>query len=156
MESESSFNPMAKSHIPAYGLMQIVPRSAGKDATKHLYGRAKILAPSYLYRTDNNINVGAAYLHVLYYKYLRKIKDPKSRNYLTIASYNSGASSVARAFIKTKNFSRAVTKINKMTSDEVYQALVEKLPYKETRQYVEKVSNRMEKYENTYPVEGAV
>lgn len=146
IESESSFNPMAKSHIPAYGLMQIVPRSAGQDATKHLYGKAKILAPSYLYSTDNNIKVGAAYLHVLYYKYLSKVKDPKSRIYCAIAAYNTGASNVARAFIKRKHFSKAVKTINAMTSDEVYEALVNNLPFKETRSYVAKVSGRMDKY----------
>jgi membrane-bound lytic murein transglycosylase C len=137
---------MAKSHIPAYGLMQIVPRSAGKDATKHLYGKAKILAPSYLYGTENNINVGSAYLHVLYYKYLRKVKDPKSRIYCAIAAYNTGASNVARAFIRKKNFNKAVKRINKMTSGEVYQALIRRLPFRETRRYVKKVANNMEKY----------
>ena len=35
IHSESSFNPMAKSHIPAFGLMQIVPKSAGIDAYKY-------------------------------------------------------------------------------------------------------------------------
>ena len=146
IESESSFNPMAKSHIPAYGLMQIVPRSAGKDATKHLYGKAKILAPSYLYSTDNNIKVGSAYLHVLYHKYLRKVKDPQSRIYCAIAAYNTGATNVARAFIKKKNFNKAVKRINQMTSEEVYQALVKRLPYRETRRYVKKVSHKMKKY----------
>ena len=146
IEAESSFNPMAKSHIPAYGLMQIVPRSAGKDATKHLYGKAKILAPSYLYSTDNNIKVGAAYLHVLYYKYLSKVKDPQSRIFCAIAAYNTVASNVAKAFIDRKHFSKAVKKINTMTSDEVYDALVNHLPYKETRNYVAKVSSKMHKY----------
>lgn len=32
IHSESAFNPMAMSYIPAYGLMQIVPRTGGKDA----------------------------------------------------------------------------------------------------------------------------
>lgn len=146
IEAESSFNPMAKSHIPAYGLMQIVPRSAGQDATRHLFGKAKILAPSYLYSTDNNIKVGTAYLHVLYYKYLRKIKDPRSRIYCAIAAYNTGASNVARAFIDRKHFSKAVKTINSMTSDEVYDALINHLPYKETRSYVAKVSKKMTKY----------
>jgi len=146
IESESSFNPMAKSHIPAYGLMQIVPRSAGRDATKHLYGKEKVLAPSYLYSTENNINVGSAYLHVLYHKYLRKVKDPQSRIYCAIAAYNTGATNVARAFIKKKNFNQAVKRINQMTSEEVYETLVNRLPYRETRHYVKKVSNKMKKY----------
>jgi len=156
MESESSFNPMAKSHIPAYGLMQIVPRSAGKDATRHLYGKAKILAPSYLYSTDNNINVGSAYLHVLYYKYLRKVKDPQSRIYCAIAAYNTGTTNVARAFIKKKNFNKAVKHINRMSSKEVYQTLVKRLPYKETRNYVKKVSKKMKKYLEVDSIVGSV
>ena len=146
MESESSFNPLAKSHVPAYGLMQIVPRSAGLDATKHLYGRQKILAPSYLYSTDNNIKIGTAYLHVLYYKYLSRVKDPQSRVYCAIAAYNTGASNVARAFIKQKNFNRAVKRINNMSSDQVYKALVKRLPFRETRKYVKKVTKNMNKY----------
>ena len=39
IETESHFNPFATSRIPAYGLMQVVPHSAGRDAweflTKH-------------------------------------------------------------------------------------------------------------------------
>ena len=37
METESHFNPMAKSHIPAYGLMQIVPSTAGADVNKKIF-----------------------------------------------------------------------------------------------------------------------
>ena len=36
IETESAFDPLATSHIPAYGLMQIVPRSAGLDAEPEL------------------------------------------------------------------------------------------------------------------------
>ncbi len=146
IETESSFNPMARSHIPAYGLMQIVPRTAGKDAARYLYGEPKILAPSYLYEIDKNIGVGSAYLHLLYYRYMRKIEDPISRLYCAIAAYNTGASNVGAAFTGKKSFSGAVQTINSMTPHEVYQTLITKLAYKETRQYLEKVTRRMEKY----------
>jgi membrane-bound lytic murein transglycosylase C len=146
METESSFNPMAKSHIPAYGLMQIVPQTAGRDATRYLYGKSKILAPSYLYKPENNITIGAAYLHILHYKYMRKVKDPESRMYCAIAAYNTGASNVAKAFINRASFNKAVVEINKLTPVEVYDKLRNYLPRKETRNYVEKVSRRMEKY----------
>lgn len=146
METESSFNPMAKSPIPAYGLMQIVPYTAGKDATDYLYGKPKILAPSYLYKPENNIAIGAAYLHVLHYKYLRRVKDEESRIYCAIAAYNTGASNVAKAFIDQASFNLAVPEINKLSAQQVYNKLRKYLPREETREYVEKVSQRMKKY----------
>ncbi len=146
METESSFNPMAKSYIPAYGLMQIVPRTAGKDATRYLYGEAKILAPSFLYQPDNNIVIGAAYLHVLQFKYMRKVKNSESRMYCAIAAYNTGATNVARAFINKASFNQAVHEINKLTPAEVYEKLKNYLPQQETRKYIEKVARRMKKY----------
>ncbi len=146
METESSFNPMAKSPVPAYGLMQIVPHTAGKDATNYLHGKPKILAPSYLYKPENNIVIGAAYLHVLHYKYLRRVKNEKSRIYCAIAAYNTGTSNVAKAFIDKASFNRAVPEINRLTAAEVYSKLRRYLPRKETREYVELVSRRMKKY----------
>ena len=146
IETESSFNPMARSHIPAYGLMQIVPRTAGRDASRYLYGEMKILAPSYLYEIDKNIGVGSAYLHLLYYRYMRKIEDPISRLYCVIAAYNTGASNVGVAFTGRKSLSGAVETINGLTSQEVYQTLVDNLAYEETRKYLKKVTQRMRKY----------
>ncbi len=146
IETESSFNPMARSHIPAYGLMQIVPRTAGRDATRYLYGESKILAPSYLYEIDKNIGVGSAYLHLLYYRYMRKIENPISRLYCVIAAYNTGASNVGVAFTGKKSFSGAVSTINSMTPQEVYQTLTTRLSYEETQKYLAKVTKRMKKY----------
>jgi len=147
METESSFNPMAKSHVPAFGLMQVVPRSAGKDATKYLFGKAKILSPSYLYKSSNNITVGSAYLHILYYRYLKKIDNPINRLYCAIAAYNTGAGNVAKAIIGTTNINKAARVINKMEPKEVYRKLLKNLPYKETRKYLKKVAIRMTKYQ---------
>ncbi|TWI70687.1 membrane-bound lytic murein transglycosylase C [Desulfobotulus alkaliphilus] len=147
MHSESSFNPMAKSHIPAYGLMQIVPRSAGKDASQLVYGEQKLLSPSYLYNADNNIKMGVAYLHILYYRYLSSIQNPESRLYCSIAAYNTGAGNVARAFIGNTNIRRAAETINRMTPEQVYNKLVADLPYEETRNYMKKVTPRYKGYQ---------
>ncbi|QEP42527.1 DUF3393 domain-containing protein [Ectothiorhodospiraceae bacterium BW-2] len=148
IESESSFNPRAKSHIPAYGLMQIVPNSAGKDATAYLFGKAKVLTPSYLYDSDKNIAIGGAYLHILFYRYLKAVENPTSRLFCTIAAYNTGAGNVARAFTgDSRSVNKAAPMINSLTPQQVYQRLKRDLPYDETRRYIEKVSTRMGKYQ---------
>ncbi|MCW7753307.1 murein transglycosylase domain-containing protein [Desulfobotulus sp. H1] len=152
MHSESSFNPMAKSHVPAYGLMQIVPQSAGKDASQLVYGQQKLLSPSYLYNADNNIKMGAAYLYILYYRYLSSIQNPESRVYCSIAAYNTGAGNVARAFTGNTNIRRAAEVINTMTPAQVYAKLVADLPYEETRNYMKKVTPRYKGYQTHFTV----
>ncbi len=148
METESNFNPRAKSHVPAYGLMQIVPVSAGKDATKYLFGKEKVLAPSYLYNSDKNIEIGGAYLHILYHRYLRKIDDTTSRLFCTIAAYNTGAGNVAKTFIGTYNINKAAKTINTFSASDVYKTLRRQLPHDETRQYIKRVATRLAKYQS--------
>ncbi len=146
IETESAFNPMARSPIPAYGLMQIVPRSAGLDATEQLFGKGRVLSPSYLYSSDKNIEIGATYLNILYYRYLKGVKDPRSRLYCSIAAYNTGAGNVAKAFTGSRKLKTALPKINAMTPQQVYDHLIQNLPYEETRMYLERVVSRMPKY----------
>jgi membrane-bound lytic murein transglycosylase C len=147
IQSESSFNPMAKSYIPAYGLMQIVPKSAGKDATAKVHGKSRLLSSSELYNSKKNIRYGTAYLNILYYRYLKAIKNPESRYYCTVAAYNTGAGNIAKAFIGTTNISKAAVEINKLSPDQVYNTLLKKLPYDETKNYLKKVHTRKLSYE---------
>ena len=147
IETESAFNPMAKSPIPAYGLMQIVPRSAGMDATKQLFGEERILSSSYLYNSEQNIEIGTTYLNILYYRYLSKVENPESRLYCVIAAYNTGAGNVAKAFTGNRKLSAALPLINQSTPAEVYEKLRTDLPYEETQKYIVKVTDRIKKYE---------
>jgi len=146
MHSESSFNPMARSYVPAFGLMQIVPRSAGIDSYRYLYGKKKMLSSYYLYNSNNNIKIGSGYLHILYFNYLKKIKNPQSRLYCTIAAYNTGAGNVAKVFSGTTNINKASKDINRLNADQVYKQLMRKLPYNETKKYLLKVSKRESSY----------
>lgn len=146
IETESAFNPMAKSPIPAFGLMQIVPESAGLDATKALFGKEQILSSSYLYNSEQNIEIGTTYLNILYYRYLRNITNPVSRLYCAIAAYNTGAGNVAKAFTGNRRINAAIPLINELEPDQVYAKLKRDLPYDETRRYIVKVNDRMEKY----------
>lgn len=146
MHTESAFNPMARSGVPAFGLMQIVPGSAGKDVTQRWYGKAKLLKPKELYDSKTNIRAGTTYLNILYYSYLKGIKDPTSRKYCAIAAYNTGAGNVSEAFIGSKRIRNAFPVINSMTPDQVYDTLIKKLPYDETRHYLQRVSKREKVY----------
>jgi len=148
METESAFNPMAKSPIPAFGLMQIVPGSAGQDATEKLFGKPRLLAPSYLFNPENNIRVGAAYFNILYYRYFRGIKDPLSRLHCAVAAYNTGPGNVSKALTgRSMALRPAIAIANAMSSDEVYAHLMSNLPYEETVNYLRKVNSRLAKYE---------
>ncbi|WP_457567677.1 murein transglycosylase domain-containing protein [Desulfurobacterium sp.] len=148
IHTESSFNPMAVSYVPAYGLMQIVPQTAGRDVTKNLFGKPMVLTPSYLFNKKNNINIGTGYLYLLYYKYFSGIKNPESRLLCTIAAYNGGPGGVARAFTGTTKLYLAERKINTMTPEQVYKTLITKAPMRETRNYVRKVYSRIKLYQN--------
>lgn len=150
IHTESAFNPMARSHIPAFGLMQIVPRSAGRDVYSFLYNKRKILSPSYLHNVNNNIKIGTAYLHILYYKYLKPIQNPQSRLSCAIASYNTGAGNVSRTFSGTTSPYKAAKKINKMSSKNVYNYMIKHLKYHETRNYLKNVSSRAQHYKKLY------
>jgi len=146
MQTESNFNPRARSHIPAFGLMQIVPRSAGVDSYQYLHKKKRILSPSYLYDGDNNIEIGTTYLHILMTRYLKGVKDYKSRLYCSIAGYNTGAGNVSKAFRNDYNIYKAYPKINSMSSEQVYRHLVRNLKHKEARDYLKRVRERMKNY----------
>lgn len=145
MHEESHFNPKAKSHVPAYGLMQIVPTTAGHDVNKVYRGKDKPMRENDLYDPAVNIETGSAYLKILQSRYLKGIKDPQSATYSIIAAYNTGSGNVAKAFGE-RRVSKAIKKINSMSSDEVYQHLIRNLPYEETRNYLKKVNDRMQTY----------
>jgi len=150
MHSESSFNPRARSHIPAYGLLQIVPKSAGIDAYNFLYKQKKLVTGSYLYNSKNNIEMGVAYMHILYYKYLKDIKDPDARLYCTIAAYNTGAGNIAWAFTRSYNMKKAAPIINSLSAKEVYNRLLRDLRYDEPKHYLKNVTKRMGPYYQHY------
>lgn len=144
--TESHFNPLARSHIPAFGLMQIVPSSAGKDASKYMYGQSRLLTSDELYNPHFNLDTGSAYLSMLQTRYLRGIKNPESRLYCAIAAYNTGTGNVAKAFIGRASMQSAYRTINSMPPESVFQVLKHHLPYKETRKYIIKVTKHLKKY----------
>jgi membrane-bound lytic murein transglycosylase C len=138
MRTESNFNPFAVSAAPAYGLMQLVPSTGGRDAYKRVTGINKDPTPEYLYDPDHNIELGAAYLGQLSSSDFKTIGNLESRDLCVIAAYNTGAGNVTRTFDKTTKV--ALADINRMDSQALYERLRTGLPMPETRQYVVKVT----------------
>lgn len=140
MRTESNFNPFAVSPAPAYGLMQLVPSSGGRDAYKRAKGSNEMPSKQYLFNAENNIELGVAYLNVLAFNELDEVADPVSREYCVISAYNTGPGNVLRTFGgSSKNRDGALGRINGMAAPAVYDQLRAKLPYTETRQYLQKV-----------------
>ena len=150
IHTESAFNPNARSNASAYGLMQLVPQTAAREAYYRIYGQRRMPTPEYLFDPDNNIELGTAYLHILSSRYLGSIADPLSRIYCTVAAYHAGPSSVGRAFIAEPSIKQAALVINRLTPAEVYKRLVEALPSVESRNYLRNVVKRFHRYSGRY------
>lgn len=146
IHTESYFNPKARSPAPAYGLMQLVPRSGGREAYSFVYQKDRLLTGNYLYQPEKNLELGTAYLCLLKSKYFGKIKNPVSQLYCAIAAYNTGPGNVSRAFSGNRNLQEASAKINVLSPQQVYNRLLRYLPYSETRSYLKKVSKRKSMY----------
>jgi membrane-bound lytic murein transglycosylase C len=137
IRTESNFNPFAVSSAPAYGLMQLVPSSGGREAYRKAKGRDAIPTRDYLFDPENNVELGVAYLNVLSYNQLEQIENTISREYCVISAYNTGPRNVYKAFANDPP--AAIDQINRLQPPAVYERLRGHLPYQETRDYLAKV-----------------
>ena len=117
IKAESNFNANAKSEKGAVGLMQIM-ESTAKDISKNMNLQIKNdeLAEKLL-EPETNINIGTKYLSTLIQKYGNKE--------VALVAYNAGIGTVDNWIEKGI--------INKDGSN------IEKVPYKETNNYVRKI-----------------
>jgi membrane-bound lytic murein transglycosylase C len=147
IRTESNFNPYAVSSVPAYGLMQLVPTSGGREAYRRAKGEDVAPTRDYLFDPQNNVELGTAYLNVLMFKQLEEVNDQISREYCVIAAYNTGPGNVLKTF--SKNHATAVRQINGLQPSALYEKLRANLPYQETRNYLEKVTTYRKSYVST-------
>ena len=147
IRTESNFNPYAVSSVPAYGLMQLVPTSGGREAYRRAKGEDVAPTRDYLFDPQNNVELGTAYLNVLMFSQLEEVNDQISREYCVIAAYNTGPGNVFRTF--SKNRTTAVQQINGLQPSALYDKLRANLPYQETRNYLEKVTTYRKSYVST-------
>ena len=145
-ETESAFNPKAKSHVPAYGLMQLVPKTGARDAYQWIYKKDKFISGRYLYKPRNNVELGCAYLSMIRHHYFSAIRDDELAYICAIPAYNTGVGNVSKALINKTNIREASKKANKMDKDELYDKLYSDLSSKEAKNYLKKVWTRKENY----------
>lgn len=111
---ESAFNPRARSHVGATGLMQLMPKT-GKLIARLINRPMK--KTSELLNPDRNIQLGSAYL--------RRMYDKNQHNpVLATASYNAGPHRV-KGWLPKQNMSADIW--------------IENIPFDETRKYTSNV-----------------
>lgn len=144
---ESYYNPTAASHANAYGLMQLVPTTGGRDAYRKIYNEDGIPTKEYLFDPANNIEMGCTFIDILGERYFKSVKNETTRLYMIISAYNTGAGNVAVAYTGDTGLRRAIQEANSMSAEENYEHLRENLEYAEARNYLKKVTTQREKYD---------
>lgn len=124
INTESSFNPNAKSPAGAVGLTQILPSTAQYICLKN-----NIDFSSFdLYNPSDNLYLGAMYLNYLFNKF--------TDTYTALSAYNAGET-VVRNWLNDARYSTdKITLIN--------------IPYTETKNYINKIKNSEKIYLNLY------
>jgi soluble lytic murein transglycosylase len=126
---ESNFDANACSYKGAIGLMQIMPQT-GEWAAQRL--KIKDFTSEKLYNPNMNIKIGCWYLNNLQSQFNGDLD-------LVLAAYNGGSGNV-RKWLKNKEYSSDGKTISY-------------IPFKETREYVQKVKKAYKKYRSLYALD---
>jgi soluble lytic murein transglycosylase len=137
MRQESVYRPWARSGVGAIGLVQVMPRTGARMATR-LGDRS--YTPADLERPEVNLRYGTAYMAAL----LDRFGDATP---LAIASYNGGPHNVS-AWLRP--WRRDDGGYDVRMDD-----FVEQIPFPETRDYVKKVTAWYASYVGLYDPTGA-
>lgn len=123
IKTESSFDPNAKSHAGACGLMQITPRTFAWISSL----RSLSTDPDMIFDERTNIDYGCYLLRYLYDRY---------ESFDTaFAAYNAG-----------------MTRVNEWLGDESISkdGVLLNIPFEETRNYIKKVNHAIDMYKLLY------
>lgn len=137
IHSESNFSPTLVSSKSAMGLMQILPGTASDEIHRYLYGKRGQIGFEDLRNPELNIRYGTTYLHILHTRYFPEVKDREIRETCVIAAYNLGPNRFIRLYGASPG--QAAEIINSMSLPEFLEDLNNRLPARETRNFVEKV-----------------
>jgi len=125
IKAESNFKPYAVSHKNARGLMQI-SEITGAWAAEKL--KIENYSEEMLFDAETNISFGCWYLSVLYTEF--------GDTELVLAAYNAGSGNVSR-WLKDKTLSSDGKRLDK-------------IPFKETENYLSRVKNNYKMYKILY------
>ncbi|MCB0422114.1 MAG: lytic transglycosylase domain-containing protein [Bdellovibrionales bacterium] len=123
MRQESAFNPKARSPVDAFGLMQILPRSAKKIANQK---GIQYQTPQDLFLPLTNIQIGSALLQDLMDRH-------KGQFIRTVASYNAAESAI-NGWFATRYRGNTIQ-------------FIEDIPYEETQNYIKLVLRNLVYYQ---------
>jgi peptidoglycan lytic transglycosylase len=122
IRQESLFDPDARSPAGAYGLMQLLPKTAARIA-----GRP--VSPQELRDAERNITLGTRYLRQLYAQFHGDVLK-------ALAAYNGGE--------------KSVEKWQRRFAGRAADEFVESISFRETRDYVKKVIGAYRQYRHLY------
>lgn len=143
IHTESYFNPLAQTPAPAYGLMLLVPRGPARDAYNYLYKNDIVLDDGYLQDPAHNVELGAAYLHLLRRQLVPNMEDGEKKNYLVACAYTWGMDRTRDQILKQ-------ARVQDLTSTQVFTLLSQKTP-ESTRAYLNRIKDRIAMYESLTP-----
>ena len=126
IRQESEFNPSAKSHANAYGLMQLMPPT-GKQLARQI--GIKAMSTPMLFQPTLNIKLGTEYLR-------GQLNHWNGDWYQTLAAYNAGPG--------------RVKEWNTWGTYREPAEFVESIPFNETREYVQAVVRNADLYKEIY------
>ena len=115
MRQESAFNPLARSHADAFGLLQLIPEVASKISARVKTGYKN---KGDLFNPQININTGSAHLKDQWKKFDNSF-------ILATASYNAREEAI-KGWLKSR-----------FDGNTLY--FIEDIPYEETRNYIKLV-----------------
>lgn len=128
IKAESSFNPDALSQKNAYGLMQLTKKTAEWGAESK---KLEEFSVEELYIPETNIMLGCWYLGQLMMEF-------NGNTNLVLAAYNGGSGNV-KEWLGNKNLSKTGYSLDR-------------IPFVETKRFVEKVANYYHVYLKLYEV----
>ena len=127
---ESNFNPRAESHMGAKGLMQLTDQTAAWGADVLGIDDYRI---EQAFEADVNILIGCWYLNNLIGEFDHNLQ-------LVLAAYNGGSGNVTR-WLQNEEYSQSGKRLDR-------------IPFKETEQYVENVNREYDMYKKLYDSNG--